>query len=154
MGHSSLTPFPTCASVRGMLSENIFLALAIGAQCHISVSEQDDVTVQVFFVFFPPVFWNDGTRQHERDGQAQPQESITLEERLISDPASTTHGQNGGVGTIFRGCACHPPDPLGPTPRLPLCTYGILLGERNQNSILCFTGPFPGGPGLRSLRIK
>lgn len=55
MGHSSLTPFPTCAGMRGMLSENIFLALAIGAQCHISVSEQDDVTVQVFF--FPPFFF-------------------------------------------------------------------------------------------------
>lgn len=51
--------------------------------------------------FFPPFFWNDGTRQHERDGQAQPLESITLEERLISDPASTTHGENGGGGNPF-----------------------------------------------------
>lgn len=46
-----------------MLSENIFLALAIGAQCYISVSEQHDVTVQVSSPS-PPRFlkwWNPAT---------------------------------------------------------------------------------------------
>lgn len=94
-------------------------------------------------------FWNDGTLQHERDGQAQPQNSITLEERLISSFHHAWEESGGSEAThVIRWILC------GRVQGSHCAHMGYRWVKGIKTSILCFSGPFPVGPLLYALWIK